>query len=323
MHDVVAEQATLREVIARLGLDLVDGETAYGEVDGSPVTMSLLGSMPLALLWAFRVRDGAGSLPPLAPELQGALAELRGTFSIEDGYAWLSLHGLGGAGSDAIEGLVRIAARELRQGGLALGPQCARCGAATGAELVHIDGRTSRLCPPCVEEMYAAKQEAERELNRGSVAHGVGLPMILALTAVGWMVFWVTVDLVFEWLAMPVIVIDQYFAMLLVALLGAVGYGLGTFLGTALRRAGVSRLSPTMVAGGGVLAATLAGELLYVAACVFRQIGVLDLGLAWGALVPFVQSYPGLWIVGKLIVIGLAAVGAMQAAAPRTVSVHL
>ena len=160
-------------------------------------------------------------------------------------------------------------------------------------------------------------------MNRGSVAHGLGLPMIVILTAVGWMAFWVTVDLMLEKRANRVIVINQYAATALAAILGAVGYGLGTFLGTALWRAGLSRVSPTVVAGGGVLLATLSGELLYVAACVFRQIGVLDLGLAWGALAPFVQSYPTLWIVGKLIVIGAAAIGAMRAAAPRTVSVSL
>lgn len=323
MHDVVAEQAVLGEVISRLGLHVADGQTAYGEVDGSPVTLTLLGSAPLALLWAFRIRTDTGSLLPLAPEPQGALAALRGTFSIEGEHAWLSLHGLGGVGSDVIEGLVRVAARELRDGGLALGRQCAQCGVEAEGELVHIGGRTSRLCPSCVESLVAAKEEAEQKLNRGSVGHGLGLPMIVTLTAVGWMAFWVTVDLMLEKRGNQVLVINQYGAMALAGILGAVGYGLGTFLGNALWRAGLSRLSPTVVAGGGVLVAILAGELLYVAACVFRQIGVLDLGLAWGALVPFVQSYPTLWIVGKLIVIGLAAVGAMRAAAPRSVPMSL
>lgn len=323
MQDPTADQVTVGEVMARLQLWPADGQTAYGEIDGSPVTLTILGMEPLALLWAFKLHGGASALPALAPELQEALPEFQGTLTLEDGYGWLSLYGLSQAGSDGIEAIVRLVARDLREGGVVLGQRCASCGDTTNAELVHIEGRTSRLCPDCVENLYAAKQVAERELNRGSLIHGATLPIIFTLTAIGWMVFWVTVDLVFEWLAIRVLVIDQFVGMFLIGLLGAVGFGLGTFLGTSLRQSGATRLSPTAVAGSGVILATIAGEVLYVAFCVFRQIGVFDLAVAWAALVPFIQGYPKFWIAGKLIVIALATFGAMQAAAPERAAVRL
>ncbi len=323
MQYVSPDQATLGEAIARLQLRIADEKTAYGEVDGCLVTMTLLGMEPLSILLGYNLREGTTALPSLAPELQEGLDAFRGTLTLQGGCAWLSLYGLSEAGGDGIEAIVRLVAHALKGAGVAFESLCSKCGETSEIEVVHIGGQTTRLCPACLENLDIAREEEERQLNRGSVLYGAGLPIIFALTAIGWMAFWVIVDSIIERRGIRVIVIDPYTGMILVCLLGAVGYGLGTFLGSSLRRSGITRLSPTAVAGGGVILATIAGELLYVAVCIFRQIGAFDLGMAWAVFVPFVQTYPRFWIVGKLIVIGLATFGAMKAAAPKKAALRL
>ena len=318
-----ADQLTVQDLTARFQLHPVDKESVYGDIATFPVTMSILGGDPLALLFAFRVRTGEDAALAVPTDLQSALAEARGTLTLEDGYAWLSLHNLGGRSSDDIEALVRRTVEALAESALHPGPGCATCGTADGVELRHLEGRTLRICPACLDHLYAAKKEEERAMNRPSLLGGVGLPAVLAMASVGWMLFWLGVDLFLDWRGLRVLIIDQYLGTLIICVLGAVGFGLGTFLGNGLRQSGLSLRAPTWVGGAAVCLLALGGEILYIAVMVFRAAGIFDLAHAARLLIPFLQSYDWFWITARLIVIGAAALGCMQAASPKTAPLRI
>lgn len=318
-----ADQLTIQDLTARFQLHPVDKESVYGEIATFPVTMSILGGDPLALLFTFRVRTGEDASLTLPINLQAALTEARGTLTLEDGYAWLSLHNLDGRSSDDIEALVRRAAELLTESALHPGPGCAACGTAERTELRHLEGRALRICPACLDHLYAARKEEERAINRPSLLGGIGLPAVLAMASVGWMLFWLGVDLLLNWRGLRVLIVDQSLGTLIICVLGAVGFGLGTFLGNGLRRSGLSLRAPTWVGGMAVCLLALGGEILYIAAKVFWAAGLFDPGHAARLLFPFLQNYELFWITARLIVIGSAALGCVQAASPKTAPLRI
>ncbi len=301
--------AFVQAFMAEFRLQPSGPNSAYGEIKGHPVTMTVLSGDPFSLMFAFKIaqpESGQFEPPALIREM---MAEGDAKVSIEDGMGWLSLYRLNGVSREIVQGVVEAFADGLSAAQLAIPPGCATPGCEGAAQIVHIEGRTSRLCPACVERLYAEREQAERELNRVSIKHVLGLPLVFLLAAGGWAMFWGVVDLLLLWLKVNVIFLDKFTIMVFLTILGVFGYSLGVPLGPFLRRSGLLNRFPMFAGIAVLLLVALVGELFYITTYMFRTMGVVDLGLAFQSLLPFIGSYPGWWLAGKLIPIGALAAG--------------
>lgn len=310
-------------LVAELHLQPCGPNAAFGEIQGQPVTMTVLASEPLSLMFAFKiVSPHPEDFDPPAV-IQVLMAEGSAKVSLENGMAWLSLYNLNGVTREVIQTVVDAFADGLSAARLALPSGCATRDCQGDAQVVHIEGRTSRLCANCVEALYAEREQIEQQLNSASYWHSFGLPVIFLLAAGGWMVFWLLIDLVLQWLKVNVIVFDEFTTLVFIAILGAFGYGLGMPVGAFLRRSALAQISPKVMSVIAVLLVAFVGELFYVAICIFRMTGVVDIGLAWQSFVPFIRSYPGWWIAGKVISTAAIAAGAIVANEKQTAALRV
>jgi hypothetical protein len=309
MHEVDPSQTLVNDLISRLGLQPGDPTRAYGEIGGSPVTMTVLGGDPLSLLFGFKIVSPHPEVIYLSDELDFRVTEERADVSLEDGMAWLTLRDLREETSEEVQRPLLGFAASLAEAELVFPPGCVSCGCLEDAELVFSEGRASRLCPACAERIVSAKNEAEHQLNKPTTFHAFGLPLAFLAVAAGWLVFWFCVDLMVSSWKQEEIVVNDLTVGVLIALLAGVGLSLGLPLGFFLRRSGVTTRAPVMTTIAAVLPACMAGELLYIVAVVFWMAGFIDFLLAMRLFIPFVTSYSVAWIIGKVAVIIGVAVG--------------
>ena len=292
---------TLHSLISRLGLiPLGDGGTAYGAFGDTPVTLTVLSLEPLGLLFAFNVNRDSGDLP-LPADFAAEWSPETCKVSVENGRAWLSLYDLTGHSEDEIAALLEHFYQSLVAAELAVGPGCVRCGCRDEAHVMHIEGRTTRICPKCLEQAIADKQDRDAELNGMSLSALLGLPTAILIAAGCWALFWSVVDLVIDWFRIRVIEINDFSFLLLLVLFVGTGAALGHPLGKMLRKSGAVRVAPGPLSCVVVLCAVLAGEVGYVALLILRTFGVLDLATAARWLVPMVANYSKFWIVLKVL----------------------
>jgi hypothetical protein len=234
--------------------------------------------------------------------------------TLEDGYAWFSLYDLRGKSLEDIKDLFEQFGRALHEQNVSIGPACAVCGGADGAELLFSEGKCSRICEPCLTALLEERERIEAERNRPSSLHSYALPWVVALAGVGWMVFWVVIDMILDALKTDTIAMPQ---LIVIAILAVVGLVLGAPLGHVLRRSGTGRKSPLIVSIIAISLAALFGETLYVTVFLFRLIGEFDLTLGFELLVPFLQSYHPSWITAKIIVAAAIAFGCYHSASRK------
>lgn len=317
-------QTVLSELISRLKFQPGGPDRAYGEVRGNPTTLTVLGGDPLALLLSLKIVSPHPESISLPAEIASLVAVGRTEASLEDGFGWLTLKDLSGLSSAEIACLVESFGEALAAGGLTFAPGCVACGCLEEAELVHAEGRCSRLCPACAERLVTHRQESERALNQPTVFHAFSLPLVFLYAAGGWLVFWFLIDLLLEWWQPDEIALPDVLLGLLILLLGGIGLALGYPLGACVRRSGVIFRSPVAATLLTVIPAALVGELLFITASVFWRAGFLDVVLAAQLFIPFVTSYPVSWVIGKLLVIGGLALGCyLGAKAEKKVAIRL
>ena len=321
MNDPEAIAARLDDLVARLGFRSGDAKWLYGEVHGSPVTMMVLGVAPLSVLCAFKIAPTHPATMTLPEPIACLVEEGSAEVSLEHGVAWLSFDNLDDESPEEIQGLLDVFGASLSEAGIAVAPGCVSCGRQDEIDLVFVDGRCSRLCSFCLQRFLEKKEAAEQQVNRPSMLHAMGLPLALLYVSGGWLVFWFAIDAILE----NVIVIDGTPGILVVAaILGALGFGLGYPLGAFLRKGGVARKFPVLGSSATVVGACVLGEILYIAVVVSRIAGIFDLALAARLFLPFVRGYTPGWIAAKLVTAGALILGAYTAAAKKpTVSVSL
>jgi len=300
----------------RLGLLRTETDSACGEVESYPTTMTALGGDPLSLMFAFWT--AARDEPPLSlsPRLREFVETDAAQVSFEDGFAWLSLYDLSGETGESIQQLLAEFTAALAAAGLPAPMGCAACGNEESAELRVLEGRAVRICPGCAGSLYEQRQLREEELNRPAAWHGLALPMACFYVAAGWAGFWLLTDVVLGWLG-GVIWINAVTVMLGIAILAGIGFALGIPIGWVVRRSGLAQLSPVVVSALVVGLSALLGEILFIAVSVFLRFDVFNVNLAARLLLPFVQTYPLGWIVAKLLTAGAIAFGCHSAAIER------
>jgi hypothetical protein len=100
-----ADLNQIEALIAMLGFEVVDQNTALGQVRGSPMTLTVIGNDPMALTLTFRVNPQGHESQRIVALLEG-LSEKDAAVSFDVGYVWLSLYDLSGVSNDLILRLV-------------------------------------------------------------------------------------------------------------------------------------------------------------------------------------------------------------------------
>ena len=317
-------QAAFEDLLTRLELTVAGPDKAYGEVQGSPVVLTVLGMDPPALLLGFKIQS------PHPPQIEcpadlAALVEKKvAECSLEKGIAWLSLDDLTGRNIEQIEELITGFAKALGEANVRLPEGCADCQSKEDVTVLYSDDRCSRLCGGCRERIVAEVMQREAELNRPSSWFAIGLPLIFLYVSVGWMLLWWFVDQLFIWTNSDQVSIGLYEGVAVLAVLWAIAGAMGYPIGVFLRRSGVPASSHWLPSAVVVILACVAGEWLYVTTVVHREVKLLDPVLAGRLLLPMAQGYHPTWMAGKVLVAGAIILGCHYAAkARRTASVRL
>ncbi len=321
MCQLVPAQAVLQELIERLQLSVGAKDQAYGEVQGSPVTMTLLGGNPLALLFGFRIRSPHPSQIDLPDDVQAFLGRKKAEISLEQGISWFSLEDLRGETAQSIENLIRSFANGLSRANVHLPDGCAKCRSGDDVALVYAHRECNRFCAHCRGRIPVAHAEREAELNRPSLWFAVALPLVFLYVSCTWMVLWLLIDMNLPKAGVIFLNhLDFYLILpLLAAVAGLIGYPIGVFL----RRSGMPGRTSWLASSAAVLATCAAGEWLYVATVLHRQGGVLDFTLAARLVVPFCANYHPSWKLAKFIVGAAIGVACYFGAKWRTLPVKL
>ena len=299
-------------LVEKWELEIGDEDTAFGEVEEFPAALSVLGPDPLALMMVCKIRSSPAEHGFSIPhEIAVLINQKRASITLEDGYAWLSFYDLSGKSLEEVRGLFEQFARALKEQNLATGPGCTICGSLEGAELVFSGGKCSRVCEPCLAARLEEQEQKENERKRPSTFHSYALPWAVGLAGVGWMAFWVLIDLVLDYLNTNTIAVPSFVSVLVLLGLGML---LGAPVGLVLRKSGLGRRSPALASIIAVALAALLGEAFYISAYLYRHFGFLDLAAGFQVLVPFFSSYDSSWIAAKLFVAIAIGAGCFAAA---------
>src|SRR5438105_3777774 len=95
----------LHELIAGLELRTGDESHWYGEVCGSPATLTVLDAERFSMLLALRIVPTHPPTMPLPADIESLVEEGRAEVSLEDGTAWLTLYDLAGVSAGEIQQL--------------------------------------------------------------------------------------------------------------------------------------------------------------------------------------------------------------------------
>jgi hypothetical protein len=302
MNEPHPAQAVLDDVLIRLQLCQAGEDKAYGEVQGSPVTMTVLGVEPLALLLGFKIQSPHPSQIELPEDIDALVQQNKADISLERGIAWLSLDDLTEETGESIEGLVKSFANRLAQANVRLPDGCVQCKSTHEVELAYSDGRCSRLCANCRDRIVAEQLHQEAELNRPSLLFAMALPVMFVYVAGAWTVLWLLVDTVLTWLKMDWIVLRIFDVILLLPLLAVIALLIGYPIGVFLRRSGLPGRGHWFASTATVVAACVAGEWLYLTAVIYRQTGLIEPMLAARLFMPLLSDYHPTWLAIKGIV---------------------
>jgi hypothetical protein len=309
-----AEQ--LLTLIRELEFSVAGPDSAVGEVQGLPTSLTLLGDDPPAVIFGFRVRPDASVTEPLAALVQQLPPELA-TLSVENGCVWLSLYNLNALPDGVVRALPEQIGAVVQSAGMALPAGCLRCGSPTESAPLLAGGQPTRLCAACQSELVQDQAAAEEELNRPTLSATLGVPGATVYVALGWIVVWTVVDFVLDWWGVKVIEINHFTALFGIGLFVCAGYALGWPLGATIRHSIGLRRVPWIATPLLTLGAVIVGEIGYLALRIFLLAGVFDFGAAVRLLGPAVGQYTGFWIFCKLAQGAAIAGAAVQSTMER------
>jgi hypothetical protein len=316
-------QPVLEDLLARLQLTVAPPDKAYGEVEGNPVTMTVLGMEPLALLLGFKIQSPHPSQIEVPDDIAALVSQKKAEVSLERGLAWFSLDDLTGEKSESIEASITSFANALSRANVRLPDGCVQCRSEDDVTVVYSDGRCTRLCANCRDRVVDEHVQQEAKLNHPSIWFALSLPLMFLYVSCAWMLLWWLVDMGFIWTRTDTIKLGRYEMMLifvvLAAIAGAIGYPIGVFL----RRSGIPGRTHWLARSAVVLVACAVGEWLYVATVLYRLFGLIDLVVAARMSVPYFTGYHPSWMASKLIVAGAVGIGCHCGATWRTAAVKL
>lgn len=309
-------QSFVNKLITELGFTIIGNDRALGQVHGIPTALTLLGSDPLAVMFAFRINSDGHETSAVKKLLEG-IPEEQAKFSFENGVAWLSFYDLEGADPATIRLFLEQTADAIESTDLRLPTGCLKCGSTESVELLFTSDRPARICATCLQEAAELQRDQHAQFNRASLSTTLTLPGACLIVAIGWAFFWTVLDFVLEYLQLQVIVVNRLTVLLGLCLFIPVGYVLGVTIGKTLRQSLIVQKAPVVMSILFVSLSTLAGEVVYLAILLLRLIGVFDLKLAFQALGLLFVNYSSFWIICKAALLITICVSSSESAKAR------
>jgi hypothetical protein len=308
-------QPLLNDLAEALRLRPGAGDQAYGEVHGSPFTMTVLGAEPPALLFAFPIHPPRPLGVVLPPAIDAGLRETSGSVSIENGIAWLSLDNLSSKPADWIAAFVDQFGVALADLGLCVPPGCLKCGGFDNVSLVYVNRRCSRICAACLDDIEEEVKSKVAEAVRPHVGFAAAMPLAFLGVSCVWAAVWFCLEMYLEAQNIRLLAVPELVPLL--AFLGALAAGIGWPFGWFLRRSGLARINPVWVSVVAVIFACIVGEWLFVNALVVHETGIFAPVAATQSFLPYVTRYQSSWMIAKIIVAGAIVLGCALAARVR------
>lgn len=302
-------QTILNEIVDRLNLTVGEADKAFGEIQGSPVTMTVLGIEPPALLFGFKIQNSLSASIPLPNEIKPLIDKKIAEVSFENDMAWLSLDDLSGETSESVQGLVTGVAEAIAVANLRVPPGCLRCGSRVEPTVFYGIGNVTRLCAGCQEQVVEDTIQRQAALDQPSFMFILALPFLCLYVILGWTMLWWLVDVCMEANNANVILIDRYSLLLIGAFICATGAVLGYPIGRVLARCGAASRTRAVISIPVVFLACGIGEWFYLTLNIYRGTGIVDFEFAAKALGPFIANSHKSWIIGKLCFAIAIAVG--------------
>jgi hypothetical protein len=307
----------LDQLIGCLELSVGGADKAFGQVLGSPVTMTILGVQPLALLFGFKIQSQHPAEIALPEDVAELVNKNLAKVSLEDGIAWLSLDDLSDESSASIARRIHSFAESLAEADIRLPAGCAQCRSDCEVALVYADGRCSRLCASCRGGIAESHLRHAAKQNRLRPWFALALSLTILYVSCGWMALWWLMDAFLAWRHNDEVALGVYDFWIVFALLAAIAGAIGYPLGAFLSRSGVTNGSNLLVSSAVVLLACGIGEWLYVGALIYRQTGIFDPLLAARMVAPLFLKYQMSWLIGKALAAVAIIVGCNYATTVR------
>lgn len=309
MNEPHPTQTILNEIVGRLNLSVGEADKAFGEIQGSPVTMTVLGVEPPALLFGFKIQNPHPAVISLPDEIKPLIDKKIADVSLENGIAWLSFDNLSDETSVSVEGLVTGVAEAIAVANLRLPPGCLRCESEVEPAVVYGNGSVTRLCAGCREQVVEDTIQHQAELDRPSFMFVLALPFLCLYVSLGWTILWWLVDVCMEANNANVIFIDPYSLLLIGAFICGTGAVLGYPIGRVLARSGAASRTRDVMSILVVFFACGIGEWFYLTITIYRRTGIVDFEFAAEVLGPSIANSHYSWIIGKLCFAIAVAVG--------------
>jgi len=311
-----------------LGLTKRDGDLFFAKICGFPVGLKIIDplGLPLAL---FQIRH---LLPVNAkeeqsvryqPEVSSLINEKKVAVEFEDKLAWVTFNDCRELLlNDKIRPLLESVLNSFAIAGFARNPDlCHYCQKERVQELTSFDGKIAQICSTCFDARAGTPENQPAKPGQGVIPIAVLAPLAALVGAVGWALFWVGYDLVFDLLNTKVLVVPRLVELAaLVCVAGATGGPIG-FVIRRIRKRGKS-LSLSFAVVSTLLAAVL-GEIVYVTWLIFREFKVVDLSVAWKILPRLESESGGFHLFVKLAAVVCAVVLAAEIAKPPKPKLNL
>lgn len=287
-------------LVEELTFAVAGPQTAVGEVQGVPTSLTILSSDPPGVMIQMRYAPDADQTDRIW-DLLGDTPEETAKLDIFGESVWLSLYNLAGDTNESLKQLINVLAETIQSTDLRVEPGCLRCGESDSVELMFVAERPTRLCPNCLQRAVDQQQGEEEELNRTSVGATLGLPACMAILAAGWGAIWALLGYGLHWLGVQEIEINIFTVGIILGLTIGGAYLLSRLAIGTFRRSALVRQSPALIIGALVLTALLFGEVASIVLELFFSFGIFAPELAWQLAGEVLRNYSVFWIVCKFI----------------------
>ena len=257
-----------------------------GQVSGTPFLMKVTSAEPPAYMIKLRMVEPHNLESDWPQSLSEDYANANVGCEIEDDYLFIWICDSSSLDAASISSLVRSCIAHHADFLPEAAGHCFDCGESGNAAVIQSGASISSLCAACLDERAEERSSEEARLNKSSSSFAFLIPVAIAVSALGWAIFWWLYDAAFtaadaERIRAPQIVI-------LAVVLG-VGFSLGWPVGKLLHKSGlVKRISPVALSIGAAALTLVLGEILFASYIVFRAIGSFDIGLILQNTLPIV-----------------------------------
>jgi hypothetical protein len=323
--DVFLTPSTLEEAFAELvrALGAEQGSNGYyrGIVAHAPFLLKTTKSDPIGILLKVRCLPNCTVAESCQNDISERHPEMGIEIEREEEYFYLWINNPCGAATDELVQVVLDFLKAHASGLPSSDDYCFNCRQVGSGALRQSAGSITTICLDCLavrENLQAIENTAANPSNTGFLAL---FPLGVLIGMGAWAGFWGAYDAAFRWAQNDRLVLPMYVAL---AVIGAVGCGVGWPVGRILFRSGIARrVPPFLLSIGTLFLIVFAGEALLDAWFIFRYTGCWDVSLAIRAVFPMIAASDIQYVLYKLTLAIVAGVVMANTLRPKVKPLRL